>query len=379
MGGDKRDVALRWAIIRDMRLGLQQRVYPLYRRPFFELLGQALGGEFSLFAGLPRPDEGIRSAQELTNGHYFPARNLHLFRGAFYLCYQRNILDWLKTWDPQILIVEANPRYLSTRIAIRWMKARHRPVLGWGLGAPPITGALRVWRQQGRLRFLQQFDGLIAYSRRGVEEYAAAGVPRSRIFLAPNAVAPRPSAPPPARPPIQGRYTVLYVGRLQPRKRVDWLIRACAEMPIPPRLLIVGDGPDRARLEQVAAQHYPQAEFIGEKHGEALAPFFHMADLFVLPGTGGLAIQEAMSYGLPVLVARGDGTQDDLVRPENGWQIPPDDYPALVQTLHLALSDGMQLRQKGEASYRIVRDEINLERMVEAFLEAIQSATSNHQ
>ncbi|MFO3795692.1 MAG: glycosyltransferase family 4 protein, partial [Anaerolineales bacterium] len=156
-------------------------------------------------------------------------------------------------------------------------------------------------------------------------------------------------------------------------------IRACAEMPIPPRLLIVGDGPDRARLERVAAQHYPQAEFIGEKHGEALAPFFHMADLFVLPGTGGLAIQEAMSYALPILVAHGDGSQDDLVRPENGWQIPPDDYPALVQTLRLALSDGVLLRQKGEASYRIVRDEVNLERMVAAFIEAIHWVLKNRQ
>ena len=42
---------------------------------------------------------------------------------------------------------------------------------------------------------------------------------------------------------------------------------------------------------------------------------FAGADLFVLPGTGGLAVQEAMSYALPVIVAKGDGTQEDLVRP----------------------------------------------------------------
>lgn len=359
-----------------MRIGLQQRVYPLYRRPFFERLGEALAGEFSLFAGLPRPQEGIHPAQELTHGHYFPAQNLHLFQGAFYLCYQRNILEWLERWDPQVLIVEANPRYPSTNLAVRWMKARRRPVLGWGLGAPPLAGPLATWRQKGRLRFLRQFDGLITYSRRGREEYAACGIPRERIFVAPNAVAPRPSVPPPTRPAIQDRLTVLFVGRLQPRKRVDWLIRACAEMPTPPRLIVVGDGPDRARLEQLAAQHYPQTEFVGEKHGAELTSFFAQADLFVLPGTGGLAIQEAMSHGLPVLVARGDGTQDDLVRPENGWQIPPDDYPALVETLRLALSEGERLREKGQASFRIVSEEINLERMVEAFLEAIERVQS---
>ena len=51
----------------------------------------------------------------------------------------------------------------------------------------------------------------------------------------------------------------------------------------------------------------------------------------MLPGTGGLAVQQAMAHGLPVIVAQGDGTQDDLVRPENGWQIPPDDLAALTR------------------------------------------------
>ncbi len=354
-----------------MRLGLLQRVYPIYRRPFFERLGAALNGQFSLFAGQPRPQEGIRSVAELSQGRYFPARNLHLFWGPFYLCYQLNLLEWLRSWDPEVLIVEANPRYLSTSLAVRWMRERQRPVLGWGLGAPPLTGPVAGWRRMGRLRFLEQFDGLIAYSRRGVEEYVAAGISPQRVFLAPNAVAPRPVLPPPQRALSVERPTVLFVGRLQPRKRVDWLIRACAEVSPSPRLWVVGDGPDRLRLEQVASRYYPQTEFLGEKHGAELQPYFAQADLFVLPGTGGLAIQEAMSYGLPVLVARGDGTQDDLVRPENGWQIPPDNYPALVEALQLALADLPSLRRKGEASFRIVSQEINLERMVEAFLQAI--------
>ncbi|MFN8426382.1 MAG: glycosyltransferase [Anaerolineales bacterium] len=69
-----------------------------------------------------------------------------------------------------------------------------------------------------------------------------------------------------------------------------------------------------------------------------------------LPGTGGLAVQEAMSYGLPVIVAQGDGTQDDLVRKENGWQVPPDDFDALVATMKDALSDAARLREGWEKS-----------------------------
>jgi glycosyltransferase involved in cell wall biosynthesis len=164
------------------------------------------------------------------------------------------------------------------------------------------------------------------------------------------------------------------VGRLQARKRIDSLLRACAEMPEPkPRLVIVGDGPERGALEQAARQVYPSAQFAGAKHGDELKPYFMEADLFVLPGTGGLAVQEAMGHGLPVIVAKGDGTQDDLVRPENGWQVPPGDYAALVATMREALSDVVRLREMGNESFRIVSQEINLERMVEAFVRALSS------
>ena len=114
---------------------------------------------------------------------------------------------------------------------------------------------------------------------------------------------------------------------------------------------------------------------MGAKHGEELKPYFEEADLFVLPGTGGLAVQEAMSYGLPIIVAQGDGTQDDLVRPENGWQIPPDDLDALISTMKDALSDVARLRKMGEESYRIVKEEINTGRMVETFVTALNTLT----
>jgi glycosyltransferase involved in cell wall biosynthesis len=164
---------------------------------------------------------------------------------------------------------------------------------------------------------------------------------------------------------------ILFVGRLQARKRVDLLMRACAEIESQPRLVIIGDGPERASLESLAREIYPGAEFIGTRHGAELKPYFTEADLFVLPGTGGLAVQQAMGYGLPVVVAQGDGTQDDLVRKENGWQIPPDDFGALVSTMKEALSDSAHLRKMGEESYRIVKEEINIDKMVEIFVRAL--------
>jgi glycosyltransferase involved in cell wall biosynthesis len=357
------------------RAGLIQRVLPTYRAPFFNALGRAVQQGLGVFAGKPRPGEMIKPADDLENAHLFHGRNLHILSGRFYLCWQFGLIPWLQQWDPDVLIVEANPRYLSTAGAVRWMHRRERRVIGWGLGAPPLSGPFSTLRQARRRSFIHQFDALITYSQNGAAEYAALGFPPDRIFVAVNAVTPAPSHPLPHRPEPFSRESlrILFVGRLQARKRVDNLLRACAMLPEnrQPELRVVGDGPVREELESLAETLYPRAVFTGAQYGKDLADEFRAADLFVLPGTGGLAIQQAMSYGLPVISAEADGTQDDLVRPANGWQVPPDDTAALKSALENALADAARLRRMGAESYRIVSEEINLDQMVQVFINAL--------
>jgi len=359
------------------RLGVQQRVLPGYRTPFFELLAQACDDGLAIFAGQPLANEAIGVADEVRGAFFYNARNRHYFdpSSSLYFCRQTNLIEWLEDWRPGALILEANPRYLATSDAVEWMHARGCPVLGWGLGAP-FSRKLGWLLNPLWTRFLKQFDALIAYSQRGAQQYIARGMPEKRVFVAHNAAVPRPAHEPITRPLDFNRPPcLLFVGRLQARKRIDNLLHACAAHPagFEPHLIIVGDGPERQGLETLAAQVYPRAEFVGAHSGAALEPFWAAADLFILPGTGGLAVQQAMAYGLPVIVAKGDGTQDDLVHPENGWQIPPDDLPALIDTLGNALSNVNRLRMMGTESFRIVKDEINLEKMVDVFVEAINS------
>lgn len=358
------------------KLAIQQRVLAAYRAPLFDALAQVCDGGLSVIAGQPRLAESIATTDELRFAHYVSARNVHLFNGPLYFYYQRGFLPWLADWNPDALIVETNPRNLSIPSAVRWMKRRGRPVLGWGLGAPPLSGLLAGFRSARRRAYLRQFDALLTYSRHGAEEYAALGFPSERIFVAPNAAAPRPGHPLPERPPqFQGRPCILFVGRLQARKRLDDLLHACASLPegLQPRLVIVGEGPERLALESLAREVYPAAEFVGAKHGADLTPFFLAADLFVLPGTGGLAVQEAMSWGLPVVMGEGDGTNDDLVRPGNGWQVKGPG--ALAAALEEALANISRLRRMGAESYRIVSQEINLENMVRVFVQALRDTS----
>jgi glycosyltransferase involved in cell wall biosynthesis len=359
------------------KVGVVQRVLPGYRAAFFDLLAEQCQGGLSVFAGEPRLDEAIAAYQPMSTARHVQARNTHLFSGPLYLCWQAGIGKWLEKWNPIVLIMEANPRYLSTPAAVRWMKRRGRPVIGWGLGAPEVSSSLARLRKARRKAFLRQFDALIAYSQRGADEYRKLGFDTERIFVASNAVARRPKGAPPVRPAFIEKATLLFVGRLQARKRLDSLLRAAASLPPEqqPRLQIVGEGPARADLQQLAAQIYPSAEFLGARYGTDLDTLFAGADVFVLPGTGGLAIQQALASGLPLIVAEGDGSQDDMVRPTNGWRLPPGDEAALRAALAEALSDKARLRNMGAESFRLAQEQFNLESMVAGFVTALNAVS----
>lgn len=362
------------------KVAIQQRVLPVYRAEFFDALAEMCNGGVSLLVGDKHAEESLQTTNKLQNAQVQYTRNLHFSRinSPYYALWQSGFVSWLEDCEPDILVIEANPRYLSSKGAVDWMHARGKPVVGWGLGAPPIYTGSSVFRrfiarrqQNSRHNFLHQLEALIAYSRQGAEQYRTEGIPTERIFVAPNAVARKPSTIAPLRAQkFDQKLVILFVGRLQERKKVDNLIIACSHLgeSIAPALWIVGDGPARKSLQALAGVVYPDTEFFGQLHGEELKKKFIGADLFVLPGTGGLAVQEAMSYGLPVIVAEGDGTQNDLVRGGNGWLIPAGDLSSLHEVLSDALSDPDRLRMMGEKSFQIVKDEINVEHMVEVFI-----------
>ncbi len=355
------------------RIGIQQRVLPVYRTQLFEMIAQECSAGVQLFAGAQRRGEGIAESAALEKAVLVQAKNLYIPAFGSHFLLQRNFLDWLKKWKPECLIVEANPRNLFTPGAVRWARQNHARVIGWGLGVPAgkifatVKNSFWGW-------FLQQFDALITYSTAGKQSYSGTGFPQERIFLAPNAVAIRPEKPVLERGDhFRDRPNILTVGRMIDVKRVDTLLLACAQLPeqIQPRLTIAGDGPAREKWMDLARSVYPLASFPGDVRGECLDEYFQAADLFVLPGSGGLAVQQAMSHALPVVVGAADGTQTDLVRKGNGWILTDGGVATLALTLQDALSDIRRLRRMGRESWRIVRDEVNLEKMVDAFTGAI--------
>jgi glycosyltransferase involved in cell wall biosynthesis len=122
------------------------------------------------------------------------------------------------------------------------------------------------------------------------------------------------------------------VSALVPRKGIDHLIEAWAGMNADLRrqasLLIAGDGPERERLESmVEARGLQGVVFAGRLEPPLVAACLGASDVFVFPtleDVWGLAVNEAMVAGLPVLCSRYAGCAEDLVRPgENGAHVDP--------------------------------------------------------
>lgn len=144
-----------------------------------------------------------------------------------------------------------------------------------------------------------------------------------------------------------GEVLVGYVGRLAAEKRVEDLAEI-ADLP-GTRLVVVGDGPQRERLEKLL----PGAVFTGMLGGTRLAEIGASLDVFVHTGeleTFGQTIQEAMASGVPV-VAPAKGGPIDLVTPSHtGWLYPPGDLAAMRGYVQDLVGDARKRAALGAAS-----------------------------
>jgi glycosyltransferase involved in cell wall biosynthesis len=170
---------------------------------------------------------------------------------------------------------------------------------------------------------------------------------------------------------------VLFVGKLTSTKNVDLLLRAFQrvhQQRSDAVLWIVGDGPDRPRLENLVRESdIPSVHFLGEiSEPRAINSIYMTADVFGLPGTGGLALNQAMTFGKPVVVSSADGTEEDLVIDgQNGLYFEPNNAEDLAQKLLLLLSDDSRRASMGKRAREVILHSINMTQMLNSFCDAI--------
>ena len=355
---------------------VRQRLLPEYRARLFDLVAEQCARGCVIAAGKPTEKEATHIQSKLERAKFVQLNHKTFFSGVLESYYQFGLKKILSESLPDIFVTNPNPRMLDSYFITRFLRSRGVPCVALGIGTTDFWDQpFKKFRRWYRQTFLSQFDGFLCYGSKAAQQYADLGIAEDRIITVYNSVVSRPKKPERTRP---DKFTdsiakLVTIGRLIASKGFDRLIdaaRIAQDQGARLEVWIVGDGPEKSNLEQLASESNSPVKFLGRQTGDVLADTCLSADLFVLPGLGGLAIQEAMAHGLPVIVTEADGTELDLVR-DNGWIVEKENVEALANSLIDAVQDPARLRQMGAESFRIVRDEINLELMAERFVEGI--------
>ena len=246
----------------------------------------------------------------------------------------------------------------SAQLAIVCHGKEVMPLAAWSLRARA--------EQLARAAVLRRADRVVAVSRFTAEHAIAAGARAERVQVINPGVDAAPFAAAAARP--SGRSNglrLLTVARLVERKGIDTVLRALPEIARRHptlRYAIAGEGPDRARLEALAAQLGvgERVDWLGYVSQEALAPLYASADLFALPSRSipeqgdiegfGLVLLEAQAAGTPVIAARSGGMPDAVHDGVTGVLIAPDDSAALARVASELLADPARRARMSEAA-----------------------------
>ncbi|HEX9888863.1 MAG TPA: glycosyltransferase family 4 protein [Nitriliruptorales bacterium] len=231
-------------------------------------------------------------------------------------------------------------------------------------GPRPIVGTFHAWSDSDvayRLarplvrRAAQRLTVRVAVSPAAAAYHASAlGLPEGSFRVIPNGVEVARFASAEAIPQLvrDGAPTLLFVGRMEPRKGLDTLVRAFVSLKASRptiRLLVIGEGPERDRCQALLpARLRSDVLFLGRVDQEDLPRFYASADLFVSPALGGesfgIVLLEAMAAGKAVVASDIPGYRTVLRDNVEGRLTAPGDHRELARTLDTLL-DNAALRE----------------------------------
>jgi glycosyltransferase involved in cell wall biosynthesis len=165
-------------------------------------------------------------------------------------------------------------------------------------------------------------------------------------------------------PYMETKPSILFIGRLTKIKGVDVLLEAL-RVNHSARLIIAGDGPERNRLEQLAARLSINVEFVGQINAATRDTLLASCDVVVIPSrllasqrTEGTPVVclEAMAAGCAVIASRTGGLAEIIRDQHNGLLFEPDNAPMLASKLRLLLNDAALRAHLGQNARRTAMD-----------------------
>jgi 2-deoxystreptamine N-acetyl-D-glucosaminyltransferase/2-deoxystreptamine glucosyltransferase len=283
-----------------------------YRLPFLRRLSETEPGlALTLYVGQAPPDYGAPAeaprdvpvrVKSIVN-HFWPF-------GGHRVAWQSGALSILRSPADVIICPEVAHNLTVWVIRVLHRRFGKTLVLTGFFTRTAGTGLITRGRRL-MLRWLRRSaSAVIAYTENGRRALLADGWPPERVFVSHNtldtemlealssAVSEQDVSDLRVKLGVGSKRVVLFIGKLIREKHLDVAIRALDQLPEPPTLVVVGDGPERANLEKLAAAQ--PVVFVGATYDEAqLAKYLALAEFLTLPGRVGLTCVHGFAAGRP--------------------------------------------------------------------------------
>lgn len=269
-----------------------------------------------------------------------------------------------------------------------WKLAKLKNKLGyrlvaWQCGYEYNPGAAKTSLLR---RFVPKFDHHLAYHSNAKAYALQHGARSEQITLMHNTINEERIACIPkaqalaqvraAHPEIGQRRILLFVGAVLAEKRVEMIVDALDLMQRKDVVLVVvGDGEHLPALKTYC-QGRDDVVFTGSII-EGVGPYFDAAEVYLLPGTGGLGINEAMAHSLPIISGFADGSADDLVVDcENGYRLREGTPQELADRIERVIDDPELAERMGRASREWITGKFAFRAFIDRIVNALKAVAA---
>jgi len=336
-----------------------QRFYYSFREGFFEYLSD-IKLDFKLINATS--SSGRVKVHDIAKQKTFYEKIFYFLIGENYVIFPFLFFSLVRM-NPGIIVTEGGKNTINNLQVLLYCKFFKKNYIIWDLGKGYADFGHSLQRRiyMRIYRFLLKHSLYIyGYNSQSKKYFKGLGIDESKLIILNNTNDTRKiksiksdsfcEIPIELRKQSEVGYTFLiFVGTLLPSKNIESMAELLRMLGEKYYLIIVGDGKSKYKSELEAIFEGTNHIFVGYKKLDQLQPYYQLANFSILPGLGGLSINQSMAFGVPVICNSADGAEKDLVIEGETGYIYKDLFDAYNYIFSKTLDDWNEMGRKSES------------------------------
>jgi glycosyltransferase involved in cell wall biosynthesis len=352
-----------------------QRFYYNFREGFFDYLYDK-SFDFKLINAIT--SRGRVKVHEEAKNKTFIVKILCFFLGENYVIFPFLFFSLIRI-NPRIIVTEGGQNTINNFQVLLYCKIFNRKYIIWEVGRAYANFGnsfqRRLYMALSKV-LLKQSSYIYGYNSQSKIYFKGLGIGEHKIIILNNTIDTRKirtirsqtntTVPQELREQLKGEFTFcIFVGTLLRSKNIESMSDLLRMLGKKYYLIVVGDGSPQYQAELEMKFEDTNHIFVGYKKLDQLMPYYYLAAFSILPGLGGLSINQSMAFGVPVICSGADGAEKDLVIADETGYI----YKDLNDAYNYIISKTQEdWRKMGRRSESLLYSDHSVESMMNRFI-----------